>query len=134
LTLTATFSSTGLSELAEVIEVIGSEPTGATSSNVVYDFTLGSIWYHGTASTNYTAKFVNVPTTNNRAVTATIIISQGATAYSPTIVHIEGVTQSVKWAGGTYSASANKVDVIGFTFLRTSATWSQVLGQISPFS
>ena len=134
LTLTGTFSSTGLSEFSEVIEVINSTPTGATASNVTYDLSTGAIWYHGTASTNYTAKFVNVPTTNNRAVTATIIISQGSTGYSPTIVQIEGVTQSVKWAGGTYSVSTNKVDIIGFTFLRTSSNWTQVLGQISPFS
>ncbi len=106
----------------------------ATASLVNYDFSTGSIWYHATASTNYSANFTNLPTTNNQAITATIIISQGATGYSPTSVRINGVTQSIKWGGGTYSVSTNKVDVIGFTFIRTGATWSQVLGQINSFS
>lgn len=106
----------------------------ATASLVNYDFSTGAIWYHATASTNYSANFINLPTTNNQAITTTIIISQGATGYSPTSVRINGVTQSIKWGGGTYSVSTNKVDIIGFTFIRTGATWSQVLGQINSFS
>ena len=125
---------TGLTELSEVIEVINSEPTGATAATVTYDFTGGSIFYHGTASQNYTADFINIPTTDNRTLTTTIILSQDSTPYIPTVVKIEGITQSVKWAGGTYSGTANGVDIIGFTFIRTSSTWTQVLGQINPFS
>ena len=134
LEIEGTFSSTGLTELSEVIEVINSGPTGATASTVTYDFSGGSIFYHGTASQNYTADFINMPTTNNRAITATIIIDQDSTPYIPTVVKIEGTTQPVKWAGGTYSGTANGVDIIGFTFIRTSSTWTQVLGQINPFS
>ena len=62
------------------------------------------------------------------------MINQGPTGYSPTIVRIDGVTQSVKWSGGTYSVSTNKVDVVGFTFIRTGSVWDQVFGQISSFS
>ena len=64
----------------------------------------------------------------------TIILSQGSTAYIPTSVKINNVSQSIKWAGGTASGSSNKVDIIGFTFIRTSSSWSQVLGQINPFN
>ena len=117
----------------ETSEIVNSTP-GATATSVVYDFTTGAIWYHATASTNYSANFTNIPTTNNRAITATIIISQGATGYSPTSVRIDGVTQSVKWSSGTYSVSTNKVDIVGFTFLRSGNSWSQVFGQISSFS
>ena len=108
--------------------------TAATASNVTYDFSTGNIWYHATASTNYTANFINVPTIDGTTITSTIIISQGVTGYSPSIVKIAGVTQSVKWASGTYSVSTNKVDIVGFTFIRSSGTWAQVLGQISSFS
>ena len=106
----------------------------ATASIMTYNFSDGNIWYHATASNNFTANFTNLPTTNNKTITTTIIISQGATGYSPNVVQIAGVTQSIKWAGGTYSVSTNKVDVVGFTFIRSGATWSQVLGQISSFS
>jgi hypothetical protein len=105
--------------------------TGAT---VTYDFSGGSIFYHGTASQNFTADFINIPTKNNRSITATIVLSQGPTAYVPNIVQIEGVTQSVKWAGGAYSGTADGVDIIGFTFIRSGGDWAQVLGQINTFS
>jgi hypothetical protein len=133
LTVSATASLEGHTIFAETSEVVNSSP-GATASSVVYDFTIGSIWYHATASNNYSANFINIPTTNNRAITATIIISQGATGYSPTSVRIDGITQSVKWSAGTYSVSTNKIDVVGFTFLRSGNAWAQVLGQISSFS
>ena len=134
-----TFSVNGTSVFSghtifqQTSEVINTTP-GATNSVVVYDFTDGSIWYHSTASTNYSANFINIPETNNRAITATIIISQGATGYFPNSVSINGVAQNVKWSGGTYSVSSNKIDIIGFTFLRTGSSWSQVFGQISSFS
>jgi len=133
LTVAATASLTGHTIFSETSEVVNSTP-GATATSVVYDFTTGSIWYHSTASTNYSANFINIPTTNNRAITATIIISQGATGYSPTSVRIDGVTQSVRWSSGTYSVSTNKVDVVGFTFLRSGNAWAQIFGQISSFS
>jgi hypothetical protein len=114
--------------------VLNLQPTGATAATVTYDFSGGSIFYHGTASQNFTADFINIPTKNNRSITATIVLSQGPTAYVPNIVQIEGVTQSVKWAGGTYSGTADGVDIIGFTFIRSGGDWAQVLGQINTFS
>jgi hypothetical protein len=100
---------------------------------VIYDFSTGSNWYHSSATTNYTANFINVPTDNNRAITTTIIINQGATAYIPSGLQINGVTQTIKWAGGTASGSTNQVDIVGFTFIRSGASWAQVLGQINTF-
>ncbi len=107
---------------------------GATATNVIYDFENGTIWYHATASTDYSANFINIPTNNNKYINASIIISQGATGYSPISIKIDGITQSVKWLSGTYSISTNKVDIIEFTFLRSSNTWVQVFGQINSFS
>ncbi len=132
-TVNGTSSLSGHTTFQQTSEVVNTSP-GATSSSVIYDFSSGSIWYHATASSNYSANFINMPTVNNRAITATVIISQGLTGYAPTSVRIEGVTQSLKWASGTYSLSSNKVDIIGFTFLRTGNAWSQVFGQISSFS
>lgn len=132
-TVIGTSSLSGHTIFQQTSEIVNTTPN-ATASIVNYDFRQGSIWYHATASVNYTANFTNLPITNNRAITATIIISQGATGYSPTVVRIDGVTQSLKWASGTYSVSTNKVDIVGFTFLRTNDSWSQIFGQISSFS
>ena len=114
------------------LEVI-SASVSATASLVVYDYSSSNLWYHATTSTNFTANFTNLPTTNNRVLSATIVISQGATAYIPNIVQIAGVTQSIKWAGGTQSGTANSLDLISFNFIRTGNTWTNVIGQIAPF-
>ena len=133
LTVSGTSSFLGLTVLQEVTEVINSTP-GATASTVVYDFSNGSNWYHSSANTNYTASFINVPTTDNRAITTTIIIDQGATAYIPTSVKINnGANETVRWSGGTASGTANQVDIVGFTFIRSGGAWAQVLGQINTF-
>ena len=132
LTVSGTSSLSGHTILSEISETINVTP-GATASTVVYDFSTGAIWYHATASTNYTADFTNLPTDNNRVITATIMISQGATPYIPTAVQIGGASQVIKWAGGTASGTANKLDIVGFTFVSAGSVWAQVLGQISYF-
>jgi hypothetical protein len=132
LTVNATASFNGTTVLAETIEVINTSP-GATSSTVVYDFTTGLNWYHSSINTNYTANFINLPTIDNRVVTAIIVINQGGTAYIPQAVKISGVSQTIKWAGGTASGTPNQIDIVGFTFIRSSGSWSQVLGQINTF-
>ncbi len=132
LTVTGTSSLNGLTTLQEVTEVINSTP-GATASTVVYDFSTGSNWYHSSINTNYTANFTNIPTTDNRVTTVTIVINQGSTAYIPTSVQISGSAQTIKWAGGTASGTPNQVEIVGFTFIRSGSSWAQVLGQINTF-
>jgi hypothetical protein len=132
LTVSGTASLEGHTILSEISEVINVTP-GATASTVIYDFNTGAIWYHATASTNYTANFTNMPLDNNRVITTTIMISQGLTGYAPTAVQIDGSAQTIKWTNGTYSVSSNKVDIVGFTFVRSENVWSQVFGQISSF-
>ena len=122
----------GLTSISEVTEVINSTPA-ANTSTVNYDFSAGSNWYHSSATTNFTANFTNIPTTNNKAITVTIIINQGATPYIPTALQIDGVVKTVKWAGGTVAGSSNQIDVVGFTFIRSGSDWAQVLGQINTF-
>lgn len=132
LTVDGTSSMNGLTVLQEVVEVINSTPA-ATASVVIYDFSTGSNWYHSSATTNYTANFINVPTDNNRAITTTIIINQGATPYIPHVLQIDGTPSTIKWSGGTASGTANQVDIVGFTFIRSGNSWAQVLGQINTF-
>lgn len=112
--------------IAETSEVIATK-TGATGT-VVHDFTEANTWYHSGMSANFTVNFTNVPTTNNRNITLTLILSQGATPYYPTAVQIGGVAQTVNWLGST--PKANNIEVITFTLIRTGSTWS-VIGSIS---
>ena len=101
---------------------------------MVYDFSTGSNWYHSSATTNYTANFINVPTDNNRAITTTVVINQSSTPYIPIALQINSVSQTIKWSGGTASGTSNQVDIVGFTFIRDGVgNWVQVLGQINTF-
>jgi hypothetical protein len=104
--------------------------TGATGV-VVHDITPGAVFYHTSPAANFTANFTNVPTTDGRVWSLTLIISQGATPYGPTALQIEGVGQTIKWFGSaTPSGTASKVDIFSFTLIRTGSAWI-VLGQSS---
>ena len=126
-------SFNGLAILGQVSEKIEGG-FGATDSVVTYDFNTGGNWYHSSATNDWTANFINLPTEDGRAITATIIVEQGPTGYIPNLIQIEGVTQTVKYSNGTFSPSTNKVDIIGFSFIRLSGSWVQVFGQIGSFS
>jgi hypothetical protein len=116
----------------ESVELLGTY--SATASVIEYDFSSAGTWYQDNLTSNYTADIINVPTTDNRVSNVSIIVAQGATAYAPTVLQIDGATQSIKWLNGTYSVNASQTDVVAFKLVRTGATWSQVLGQINTFN
>ena len=123
-------SFNGQVTLQQTLEIIN---TINVTSSTTFDFSYGSIWYVDSINTDFTANFINVPVTNNRVITTKIIIPQSATAYIPTSVEIDGVTQSIKWLSGTAFGTPNNLDIVVFTFLRTSSSWSQIFGQINYF-
>jgi hypothetical protein len=113
-------------------EVLNSQ-VNATSSVLVYDFSTSQNWYHSTIDQNFNANFINLPLTNDRIIKAKIIIPQGATAYGPSNLLIDGITQSIRWKSGTYSLTPNNLDIIDFNFVRTGNFWYQVYGEINTF-
>jgi hypothetical protein len=63
-----------------------------------------------------------------QSVTVTLAVQNGATAYYPTSVQVDGTTSGVttKWSGGTSptGGNANSTDVYTFSCLKTgSASW-----------
>lgn len=71
------------------------------------------------------------------SITCAFAITNGATARYLTNFLIDGVTQTVKWQGGSAptSGNANSVDVYVFTILKTSATPTYiVLGSQTQFA
>ena len=103
------------------------------SSTVQYDLSSDYLFYHGTASNNWTANFINVPTTNNKSITTNIFINQGPTIYEPNVIQINGVTQTLIYGNGTYSFKENTLNVIGLVFLRVDNDWQSILTQINYF-
>jgi len=121
----------GRSTLSSVTEKL--VPSVGGTGTVAYDLSLASIFYANGPTGDITANFTNVPTTNNRILTPTVILSQSATPRIVSIVQIDTVAQTINWANGTTpTGTANKQDVFGFSLIRSGSAW-KVLGQMSTY-
>lgn len=110
--------------LGPTTENVG-EKTGATGT-VDHDFQTTSVWVHTSLAANFTVNFVNVPTENNRVFTAALILIQGATARVPIAAQIEGSGVTINWlnASGVPSGTNNQIDIVSFSLLRRSSSWT----------
>jgi hypothetical protein len=100
---------------------------------VVHDFKTTSTWYHVMISQNFTPNFTNLPTENDRVIECKLILNQGATPYIPNAIKISGTDTTVNWLGSTLpSGTANKKDLVTFTFVRTGSVWI-VLGKLETY-
>ena len=133
----------GNAELSGSIYITGSTNVGTVVENLVnsngstgttiFNLNLQGIFYVNSPVGDITANFTNVPTTNLRILTPTVILSQSATARIVSAVQIDGVGQTINWANGlTPAGSANKQDVFGFSLIRSGSAW-KVLGQMSTY-
>jgi hypothetical protein len=123
----------GTLSLGPVIET-SSTLTGATGT-VAHSFTTSNVWYHTSIAANFTANITNVPTTINKISTITLVLVQGATPYIPSALQIDGVAQTIKWAGNTTPTPvASRTELVVFTLIRTGAGAWVVLGQHSSYA
>jgi len=124
-------SVSGLTSLQQTTEVLNTK-TGATGT-VVHDFSTGAIWYHSSISSDFTANFTNIPTADNRAINVVLVLNQGATAYIPNAVQIDGVSQTINWADTVVpTGTAEQTDIVSFTLIRQNSSWL-VLGSLNTF-
>jgi hypothetical protein len=125
------------------LEITGSTNVGLVVENLInsvgstgtvaFDTSKQGIFYVNGPTGTITANFTNVPTTNLKVITPTVILSQSSPAYSITAVQIDGVAQTLNWANSTTpTATANKQDVFGFSLIRSGSAW-KVLGQLSTY-
>lgn len=107
--------------------------TGATGV-VTHDLTSSGVFYHTSPAANFTANFTNVPVTDNRVLTVTLLINQGSTPYIPSAVQLEGAAQTIKWLNASApTGNASRVDVVSFNFIRTSSSWT-VMGSLTSYA
>jgi hypothetical protein len=108
------------------------QKTSATGT-VTHNFQTGAVYYHTSVADNFTVNLTNVPTTGNRTIVVPIIIQQGTSAYIANQFQIDGVFQTVNWLSNTIPVgTANAIDVVGFTLIRTTSDW-KVLGQLASY-
>lgn len=126
----------GMPAIIENVTVDSSTP----SSTVTYDILSQSILYNTVASTaNWTLNITgDITTTVNdflgvgQALTIVHMATQGATAYYPTLIQIDGATPTVEWQGGVAPlyGNPNGVDVYNYTIVKSaSATYTVFASQ-----
>lgn len=119
--------STALSSKAErVFEPIANLTIASNATTL--DLNTANVGFIATAaSANFTLNVSNVPTTDNQAITVSILLTQGATGRIPNALQINGVSQTIRWQGGsapTPTSTNNDIDIFSFTLIRRSATWT----------
>jgi len=100
-------------------------------------------YYTSNASADWIFNLRGGPTTalnsilaNGDVMTVALLTTQGSTAYYPTAIQIDGVTQTVKWAGGNApsSGTADSVEVYSLSIVKTGSAAYSVIGSVSDYS
>ena len=109
----------------------------AATGTINLDVLTAAVWYYTTnASANHTLNIRgNSGTTLNSllavgdSVTAVWMYTNGATAYRPTALQVDGSAVTPLWAGGTAptTGTASGTDVYTYTVIKTAATPTYVV-------
>ena len=120
---------------AAINETFNGYSTAISGGTVTFDCTNTNIWnVTSTITSNWTANFTNLGLSNNYSTGTTMIINQGATAYIPTAVQVEGNATTINWQGGSVpTGTASKKDIVSFSVLQTGASTYLVFGQLVTF-
>jgi len=115
----------GTADISEIVESV--YDASIVSGSATLSYSSGNIFYISSASDNFTANLTNVPTTNGKTITISIMVSQGATGYIPNVFAIDNSIQTIKWSAGvipTPTSSVGKTDIFNFTLIRRSDVWT----------
>jgi hypothetical protein len=116
---------TGTLNIQEVTEFVADYTITSNSAALVYS--TSNIFYNSASpSANFTVNVTSVPTTNDKTITISVIVTQGATGRIPNALAIDGSVQTIKWIGSTAptpTSIAGKLDIFNFTLIRKSSSW-----------
>jgi hypothetical protein len=124
----------------ETITVSATAATGTVNVDIV---TSGAKYYTSNASADWTFNFrgdgsttLNSLMSNGQAITVAFLVTNGSTAYKPTVFQVDGSAVTPKWNGGNAPASgnANSIDSYTFTIIKTASATFTVLGAQSKFA
>lgn len=136
-------NSSGVTQVVNNFQVSGStiikgiseafSALSGASGVVTHNCSDGTIFYHTSPAANFTVNLTNLKCDSGYGTSATLIVTQGATAYIPNALQIGGATQTINWQGGSIpTGSANKKDIVSFSILNNSGTYV-VFGQLATF-
>jgi len=105
-----------------------------SSNAVTLNYNSGNVFALASNAANITANYTNVPTTTGQVIATSLVITQGATAYIPSAVTINTVSQTIKWQNtAPPTGNANKTDIVSFTFICNGTTTPTVIGSLSTY-
>ena len=122
---------TGTTTIQQTTDVV--VKLSAATGVVAHDYSQTAVWYHTGVLANFTANFTNIPATDMRGISVTLIIAQGATPYIPNAVQIGGVAQTINWQNNAVPpGQANKKDMVNFLLIRINDIWT-VTGSLASY-
>jgi hypothetical protein len=128
---TATFKDGVVRGLEEDVNVVASAATGTIN----FDVDTASIWYYTTnATANHTLNFryssgvsLNTALAVGDSITLVWLNTNGATAYYPNVIQIDGNTVTPKVPAAISSGNASAIDAYTFTIIKTASATFTVL-------
>jgi hypothetical protein len=135
---TATFSDGVVKGLEEDVNVVASAATGTIN----FDVSTASVWYYTTnATANHTLNFryssgvsLNTALATGDAITLVWLNTNGATAYYPSTIQIDGTTVTPKVPAAISAGNASAIDAYSFTIIKTASATFTVLETQTKFA
>ena len=128
---------------SNILETVTVSATAATGT-VNYDVTTQSVLYYTTnASGNFTVNFrgssgtsLNTIMATGESLSATFLVTNGATAYYNSAVTIDGSSVTPKWQGGSAPTSGNASSIDSYTYviIKTGSATFTVLASVTKFA
>jgi len=105
------------------------------SGTVDVDFLVSDAHYFYQPTGALTVNFTSIPDDGSRMINMRIIIFQGATAYIPTTVQVNGVTKTIEWQNGAVpTGTPNNIDFVQFVVWSFGSGGYTILGQANSYS
>jgi len=135
-----TVTNTLVTEMRETTTISATAATGTIN----YDALTQVVLYYTTdASGNFTVNFrgtssisLNTLMSTGQSLSATFLVTNGATAYYNSVVQVDGSTVTPKWQGGTAPTSGNASSVDSYTYviIKTGSAAFTVLASQTKFA
>jgi len=135
-----TVTNTTVTEMRETATVSATAATGT----IAYDALTQVVLYYTTdASGNFTVNFRGNSGTSldslmstGQSLSATFLVTNGATAYYNSAVQVDGSSVTPKWQGGTAPTSGNASSIDSYTYviIKTGSATFTVLASVTKFA
>ena len=135
-----TVTNTTVTEMKETATVSATAATGTINFDTLTQVVL---YYTTSASGNFTVNFrgnsgtsLDTVMSTGQSLSATFLVTNGATAYYNSAVTIDGNSVTPKWQGGSAPTfgNASSVDVYTYAILKTGSATFTVLASLTKFA